>query len=233
MIMGERRRHDLWRRLRPVGPEDETVWDRVGTACEMVLHHVRADAVAVSVSCRGLEHTVATDTWAERLEDYQHTLGEGPVPDVLQSGLAVFAPDLLPKASRWPVFTTRAAANTVRAMFAVPLPDARSNPIGVLTLYRRTTGPLSTTELRHTAVMAGFIAKLIELDDEAPDPDAVRGRRTMVAAATELLAVRHAISRDDALVLLRAHAYVQDRPLHDIAEAVVTQGLSLDDDGHH
>jgi hypothetical protein len=228
--MGERRRHDLWRRLRPVAPADETVWDRVSTACEMVLHHVRIDAVAVSVSCRGLEHTVATDQWAEQLEDYQHTLGEGPVPDVLQSGLAVLAPDLLAKANRWPVLTTRAAANTVAAVFAVPLPDTRSNPVGVLTLYRRTTGPLSTAELRHTAVMAGFIAKLIELDDEPPDPEGVRGRRAMLGAATELLATRHTITREDALVLLRARAYVQDRPLHHIAEAVVNQGLSLDDD---
>jgi hypothetical protein len=199
----------------------------------MVLHHVDVDAVAVSISGRGWGTVVATDQWAERLEEYQHTLGEGPSQDVVETGLAVLAPDVLAKRSHWPVFTERAAASGLAAVFAVPAPDARSNPIGTLTLYRRTPGPLSTTEIRHTAVMAGFAAKLIELDDDPADPKAMHSRRMIVGAATDLLADRHGIARDDALVLLRAHAFVQDRPLHCIADAVVNRDLwsdSLDGD---
>lgn len=230
--MDERRRQDLWQRLGHDGPETDTVWDRVSTVCAMVRQHVRVDAVAVSISGRGWGTTVATDQWAERLEEYQYTLGEGPSQDVIETGLAVLAPDVLAKRRRWPIFTERATASGLAAIFAVPVPDTHSNPIGTLTLYRRTTGPLSTAEIRHTAVMAGFTAKLIELDDDLGDPRAVHSRRVMVAAATDLLAVRHAITRDNALVLLRAHAYVQDRPLHQIAEAVVDNELwvtSLDD----
>ena len=81
--------------------------------------------------------------------------------------------------------------------------------------------------------MAGFTAKMIELDEDPADPRALRDRRATIAAATELLATRHTISPADALVLLRAHAYVQDQPPHLIAEAVVNQDLwrtSLDDD---
>lgn len=205
---------------RRLGLENDTVWDRVGTACAMVLEHVRVDAVAVS--CRGWGTTVATDQWAERLEEHQHTLGEGPSAEVLQSGLAMLAPDVLTKRHRWPVFTQHAEATGLAAAFAVPVPDIRGNPIGTLTLYRRTTGPLSTKEIRHTAVMAGFIAKLIELDD---DPRTPHSRRAMLAAAATLLATRHGVSPDDALVLLRAHAYVQDKPLHHIAEAVLNEDL--------
>jgi hypothetical protein len=231
--MDERRGHDLWRRLGGDGPETDNLWDRVSTLCEMVRQHAHVDAVAASVSCRGWGATVATDQWAEQLEDYQHTVGEGPGPEVSRSGLAVLVPDVLTRRNRWPIFTERATASGLAAVFAVPVPDAHSNPIGTLTLYRRTTGPLSTAELRHTAVMAGFTAKLVELDDDPADPQALNSRRATMAAATELLATRHAITRDDALVLLRAHAYVQDRPPHRIAEAVVDQALwrtSLDDD---
>jgi hypothetical protein len=219
--MDERRRNDLWRRLD--GPETDTLWDRVRTACALVRHHVAVDAVAVSTSGPGWGTTVGTDQWVEQLEDYQHTLGEGPSPEVLRSGLAVLVPDVRTKRSMWPVFTEEAAARALAAVFAVPIPDLHHNPIGTLTLYRRSTGPLSTAELRHTAVMAGFIAKLLELDDHPEEPVVVRSRRATVAAAVDKLVDMHAISRDNALVLLRAHAFVQDRPLHQIAGTVVDQ----------
>ncbi|MFL6121522.1 GAF and ANTAR domain-containing protein [Actinophytocola sp.] len=228
--MDERRGDDLWRQLELEGPETDTVWDRLRTSCLMVRQHVHVDAVAATITCGGLGTTVATDRWAEELEDYQHTLGEGPVPEVVRSGLAVLAPDVRRKRSRWPVFTGRAAVHGLAAVFTVPLPDTRGNPLGTLTLYRRTTGQLSTAELRHTAVMAGFMAKLVDLDDSLREPVTTR-----ISAAADLLATRHAMSREDALVLLRAHAYVRDRPLHEIADAVVDEDLwrhSLDDDGH-
>lgn len=208
----DERRQDLW-------TAPESVWDRVRTACAMVRDHVRVDAVAVSTGRHGSVTHVATHPWAEELEEYQYILGEGPGQDVVQTGLAVLAPDMSTRRHRWPAFTEK-AANTVAAAFAVPIPDTHSNPLGTLTLYRRTTGPLSTAELRHTAVIAGFTAKLIELDD-VPVPD----RHAVISVATDQLATRHAVSREDALVLLRAHAFVQDRPLHQIAEAVVSKDL--------
>lgn len=233
--MDERRRHDHRQRMGTDRPETDTIWDRVSTVCAMVREYVHVDAVAVSIPGQVWGTTVATDQWAEQLEEYQYTLGEGPGPTVVESGLAMLVPDLSTKRNRWPVFTERAAGSGLAAVFAVPVPDPHSNPIGTLTLYRRATGPLSTAELRHTAVLAGFTAKLVELDDDLADPATIHSRRATVAAAAGLLADRHAITRDDALVLLRAHAYVQDRPLHQIAEAVANQGLwwnSLDDERH-
>jgi ANTAR domain len=95
---------------------------------------------------------------------------------------------------------------------------------------------LSTTEIRHAAVLAGFTAKLMKLDDGFPPPSPRHDRHLTVRAATDLLAARLAITPDDALVLLRAHAYAHDRPLHHIAEAVIHRRLwstSLDDDSGH
>jgi hypothetical protein len=208
--MDERRGQDLWRRLD--GPEH----DQLRTVCVMVQYHVAVDAVAMSTSGRGWVTTVATDEWATRLEEYQHTLGEGPTTDVERSGLAVLTPDLRTTWRHWPVFTERATASSLAAVFAVPIPDTHGNPIGTLTLYRRTPGPLSTAELRHLAVMADFAATLIDARRDAVEPAA-----THLDVATGLIAARHAVSREDALVLLRAHAYVQDRPLHAIAEAIL------------
>lgn len=217
--MDERRRHEP-RRLGPDAPDGDGAWDRVRTVCELVRHHVLVDAVAVSIAHGRWATTVATDEWAERLEEYQHTVGDGPSAAVVASGLAVLAPDVLARRSRWPVFAERAAAQGLAAVFAVPVPRADSSPLGTLTLYRRSTGALSVSELRHTAVMAGFTAKLIELDDVA-DSAAVRGRLATIVAATDALALRHTVTRDDALVLLRARAYAQDRPVHEVAAAVV------------
>jgi ANTAR domain len=222
--MDERRRHDLWRQL---GLENDNAWDRVSTACAMVLHHVHVDAVAVS--CPGWETRVTTDSWAEQLEEYQYVLGEGPGPDVVQTGLGMLVPDVSARAHRWPAFAERAAASNLAAVFAFPVQDTDSKPMGALVLYRRTTGRLSTAELRHTAVMAGFTAKLLEQDTDQPEVTILRSRRATIAAATDLLATRHGVNRDDALVLLRAHAFVRDQPLHLVAEAVVDRGLSLDD----
>jgi hypothetical protein len=215
-------------------PRDEDLWGHILTACKLVLYHVNVDAVAVSIPSRVWRTVVATDQWAEQLEDHQTTLGEGPSSDVIQTGLGVLAPDLHARRNRWPVFAEAATVNALAAAFSLPILRAEAIPIGALTLYRRTSGPLTTAELRHTAVMASFITKLVDRGDDPPATDTVHDRHSTVSAATDLLSARHAITRENAQVLLRAHAFAHDRPLLLVAEAVIDEGLwsdSLEDNG--
>ncbi|TDV57641.1 GAF domain-containing protein [Actinophytocola oryzae] len=230
--MDERRNAGLWR-LVAGGSEDDDVWDRVRLACEIVVHHVNVDAAAVTIVCGEFGVVMATDEWADRLEDYQHTLGEGPGVEVVRSGLAVLVPDTRARRHLWPAFSEGAVAGSLAAVFAFPVTDTDANTIGALTLYRRSGGALTSRELRHVAVMVGFVAKLIELNDGPLDVNLKQDRYTTISAATKLLANRHEIDPNDALALLRAHAYAHDRPLNAIAAAVLTEELwstSLDDD---
>lgn len=225
--MDERGRDDFRRPGLP-GPRNDGTEDHITTACEGLLQHVAVDAVAVSVSCRGRKTVLASDWWAEQLEEHQYVVGEGPTPDVIETGLGVLVPDLRTKRGQWPVFTDAAATLALAAAFTFPLLHAETSPIGALTLYRRTSGPLSTAELRYAVVTAHFLAKVVALTDL----DALPDHHLLVTMASDLLASRHAISQDDALVIMRAHAFAQDCPLHDIAEAVVVCGMwatSLDE----
>jgi len=211
----------------------------------------RTCAVAVPVNGVGLalmtptRHggtITATDGAAALLEDLQQALGEGPCVDASRDERPVLQPDLAATGtSRWPGFTARALEAGVAAVFAFPL-QVGAIRLGVLDLYRATTGSLDRLQLAEALAFAEAASTiLLHLQDKAPSgqplhpqlAEAVDSRRE-IHQATGMITVQAAVGLAEALLLLQAHAYSNERSLIDVAKDVVARRLRFaPEDDHH
>lgn len=172
----------------------------------------------------------ATDGAAIELEQLQFTLGEGPCVDASETGRPVLQPDLARTAPlRWPAFAHGALEAGIRAVFAFPL-RVGAIRVGVLDLYRDQAGPLSEAELTEALCFADA-ATLVLLHEQAGSQ--VRGAtppfddRAEVHQATGVISVQASVGLAEALVLLRARAFAEGRPLGEVAQDVLSGGLDF------
>jgi hypothetical protein len=206
-----------------------------GSALASALVHQCAGALPVKgvglalMTERGPAGTVATtDGAALILEDLQFTLGEGPCVDASQSGRPVLQPDLAATAPPlWPAFADGALNAGVAAVFAFPL-RVGAIRVGVLDLYRETPGALSPPELREALSFADAATLLLlYLQTRAADDEfsaasvTVLDDRAEVHQATGAVSVQARVGLAEALVLLRARAYAEQRPVGDVARDVL------------
>jgi hypothetical protein len=182
--------------------------------------------------------TVAvTDGTAEQLEELQFSLGEGPCVDASRTGRPVLQPDLARTApARWPAFAAGAEAAGLLAVFAFPL-RVGGIRLGVLDLYRITAGVLSAAELAEALSFAdAATALLLHLQAQAVGWDlpaaslALVDDRAEVHQATGVVSVQSGVSLPEALLLLRARAYADQRPIGELALDVLNGVVDFDDD---
>jgi hypothetical protein len=142
---------------------------------------------------------------------------------VLQPDLALTAPP------RWPAFAEGALQAGIRAVFAFPL-RVGAIRLGVLDLYRDRAGPLSPDELTE-ALSYADAATLVLLHTQAGSPVpgvvAVLDDRAEVHQATGVVSVHAGVSLADALVLLRARAFTDGRPLAELARDVLAGSVDF------
>jgi hypothetical protein len=182
----------------------------------------------------------ASDGGALQLEELQFTLGQGPCVDASRTGRPVLTPELAGAYRRWPQFAAGADAAGLRAVFAFPL-QIGGIRLGVLDLYRDTAGGLSRGDLAGALSFADAATQLL-LDLQArdtargtsPSPAlAVLDDRAEVHQATGVVSVRAGVSLAQALALLRARAYAEDRPIGDLARDVLDGLARLGEDDDH
>jgi hypothetical protein len=206
-------------------------------------------AVAVFASSRSPELVHATDAVAQQIDDLQFTLGEGPCVDAYTMVLPQLCPrlDTDRQFNRWPAFCDGAIELGVRAVFAFPLVAPR-RALGVLELYRRTTGAMAPGQLESASVCASTIADTLmsnwashlsgaidavaAIEAASSDPDAPLAAgnqfsRARVYIASGMVAVQLGISADEGLARLRAYTYAQGRSITDVAADIVAKRLSL------
>ena len=182
----------------------------------------------------------ATDSAARLLEELQFTLGEGPLIDASRTGRPVLQPDLARTAPQlWPAFADELARSGPRAVFAFPL-RVGAIRLGVLDLYRNAPGVLSQGDLAEALAFADA-ATLLLLDLQSRGPDAelpldlaaAVEDRAEVHQATGVVSVQAGVSLAVALVMLRARAYAEQRPIGELALDVLHGRVRLgqDDDG--
>ncbi len=177
----------------------------------------------------------ATDGAAMELEELQFTLGEGPCVDASQTGRPVLQPDFARTApQRWPVFAVGALEAGVRALFAFPL-RVGAIRLGVLDLYRNRVGPLSADDLTEALSFADA-ATLVLLNAQAGYPVlvpvAVLDDRAEVHQATGVVSVQAGVGLAEALLLLRARAFADQRPIGDLARDVLAGTADFRNVGH-
>lgn len=192
----------------------------------------------------------ATAGPAQKMEDLQFALGEGPCVDAGQSGRPVLNSDLADASARWPAFAPAATGAGVHAAFTFPL-QVGAIGIGVLDLYRTTPGGLDSPQLGQALAFAdAAVAVLLHMQDRA-SPDAGFGtsgdgvaapaeevgvevlravdRSAVVHQATGMISVQLDVSLAVAMSRLRAHTYAADRPILNVAADVVARRLAFDD----
>lgn len=203
--------------------------------CGAVTRVLAASGVGLTVMAggglRGM--TAASDAATERLEELQITLGEGPCTDAYESMRPVLIPDVADGAmSRWPVYAPAVHAEGVRAVFAFPLQVGAAR-LGVMDVFRTGVGMLSPDELTLALTFAEVaVSTLLDGRDgvAAADgwPDDPLGSRAELFQAQGMVMVQLGVSLAEAMVRMRAHAYVNDLRLYDVATEIVARRISFD-----
>ena len=221
----------------------------VADVCAVAVYSARASGAWVAAaSSRGPDFVMCvTDRLSERLAELQLTLGEGPCHDVLTTAAPVLAADLGDEESgrRWPAFTPEARNAGATAVFAFPLMIGAIRT-GVIGLYRRSPGPLSSPQLGDCLHLADTATVLLldSLDDggilaadgsgpgggPGGQPPHLAVHRVEIDQATGMLTVQLGVTAAEAFARLRAYAYARDRRLADVAGDIVGRRLCLDPD---
>jgi signal transduction histidine kinase len=122
----------------------QTILDRL---VRRIVDILPIDAAAVSLMSRNTVPRLAagSDESANRYEHLQTVLGEGPCIVAYESDQQITIPNLAEE-DRFPLYTERALADGLRAVFTFPLRH-EGQPLGVLHLYRRTAGDLDERDM--------------------------------------------------------------------------------------
>ena len=186
----------------------------------MLLSGTRLDCVAVSDEATG------------DIEAVELMVGEGPCLSAFRTRTACFDADLADdRPVTWTAFRERALAAGARASFGFPVVVA-DDCIGVLNCYRDRAGALSDGQVADAHFIAALSGRTV-LSWQAAAPSGTLAwqlersdaHHVVVHQAVGRVSVQAKISVDDAMALLRAHAYAHDSTLRDIAAEVLAGRL--------
>jgi hypothetical protein len=186
------------------------------------------------------EARLVTDTLGARLAELEVTVGEGPCLDARRESRPVLVSDLAAVAGqrRWPLFAPLAVEAGAGAVFALPM-CLGAIRVGVLVLHRVSAGRLGRAALSEALAFAELAMGLL-LDEQArlpvakidvADPDGVPLLTPQVHQATGMVAAQIDGEMADAFARLRAQAFADQRPLHEVAADVVARKLRFRQDG--
>ncbi|MGZ0146044.1 ANTAR domain-containing protein [Kribbella sp. WER1] len=216
----------LWRlaKLIAAADPDRQLAVRLCEAGTVLLGGV-GSSISINTNDVGRRMTLAaTDDIAEQLESLQDVLGEGPCRDAYRRNEPIVT-DLQGAADRmWPEFTRSALETTGDVtLHCFPMRPA-GRPFGVYSVY-------SQDGLHEPDDVAQFLADAVGAavlhDASTGEPDGAWAARAVVHQATGMVAVQLRVSPEDALAILRAHAFAHDATVLGIAEQIVNRSLDF------
>ncbi|GAA4265753.1 GAF and ANTAR domain-containing protein [Frondihabitans peucedani] len=180
----------------------------------------------------GTATVCASDARSARLDEIQMDLGEGPCWDALSTRSPVLEHELQRSThERWPVASSALRETGIAAVFAFPLAYGRLG-LGAVDLYSDDPVPLSPDDVDDASALAGVAARHVLHDalrslDPAPEDDVDAFSRREVHQATGMVSAQLDIGVDDALLVLRGHAFATSTPLREVAADVVARRLDF------
>jgi GAF domain-containing protein len=183
-------------------------------------------AAVTVVDEHGKRSKAASNPVAEAADALQYEFDEGPCLTAWRTQEIVRIDDTLTDA-RWPRWNEAAGALGVRSVLSAPLLMGQEST-GAMKVYcerPHNYGPHDEHVMRLLAAQAAILLANSQSLREARRlsrrlADALAGRDA-VAQATGVLLARGAVSTQDAFASLAAAARRTDRPVHDVARAVV------------
>lgn len=215
-------------RLRAAGSGD-------GDLCSPLVSAVSMRGAVVSTLGHplGTQTVCASSRLAARIDEIQIDLGEGPSWDALRTRRPVSSPDLQREGGdSWPSTWSALRELDVGALYAFPL-YVGTIGVGSVALYSMIARRLSGAEMEGMQELAAIVSALLlrraldrldESEDEAADEPF--SRREM-HQATGMVAARTGLPVDDALLLVRGHAFATGRPVREVADDIIARRLDL------
>lgn len=185
-------------------------------------------AITVAYTSEDRVTLCATDEPAERLEDLQDVLAQGPGPTAYLTGRQTQAALGTGGDERWPEFD-RIASEAFGRM------DVRAIPmrphlavLGVLTCHLPENAGRTFNESA-AQFLADAVAVALLQDPAAytMDPEGPWASRAKIHQATGMVVAQLGLRTADALALLRAHAFAHDVSLEQVAVSVVRRELDF------
>ena len=203
--------------------------DRLITAFTPTLE-MDGGAITIGYDTAERSTLAVTDPLAERIEELQDVLREGPSLDAFRTSRPV-AEGPAGQQSRWPTLSqSLSERHEAILLYAVPMmPDSRV--LGVVSMYRH-TGASVDFDREGAQFLADAIGVALLGGFGRTDPaEPVWSARDRVHQATGMVVAQLRIPPADALALLRAHAFAHNATLADVADDVVTRRLDYRDPG--
>lgn len=201
--------------------------------CESARVILGCDGAAITIGYTSSNRITisTTDDVSERLEDLQDVLGEGPGGEAFTTGLQVSTFLGQDAYRRWPAFAAAAEeAFGSLAVFAVPM-RPNTKVLGVLTLYKTACEPLDATSQSVQFLSDAVGAAVLRDPQSQADVDEAGGgswsSRAPVNQAVGMVVAQLAVQPDDALALLRAHAFAHNTDLLSIANETIARRLDF------
>lgn len=209
---------------------------RVDEVASVISRVFLETAVAVSTlgDPLGTETVSASDAIAARCDEIQIDLAEGPSWEALSGRRPVVESDLHEA-------TTVGWAQTLLAFQSVDLGSVYAFPLivgpislGAMTIYSMSPGALTGPQVLDADLLSGVVARRVLGDAllaaEATNSDDDQGgaySRREVHQATGMIIAQMRISAADALLVLRSHAFTNDRSVMAVAADVVSRLLDF------
>jgi hypothetical protein len=231
--------HDRLERLLSALHNTDSAVPVLHRLCLVCVDHIGVDGASVTGVATAGPHVVeSSDAAIGQVARLQVDLDDGPCLDAIATLTVVGQPDLSSgeAAAAWPRFAPAARRLGIVAAFAFPLVDGHS-AAGTLDVYNRTAGSLSAEGTADAAMVANLAALAIgrtdlgiEIDDVgiSVEPNAPWAYSAPVHNASGMLAERLGISVDEALLRLRALAFVQNRTVLSLSRAVIAGDVRVE-----
>jgi hypothetical protein len=196
---------------------------------------VAGSGVVLVSAGRVLGNVCVSDPVTEAVEEVQYALGEGPCIEAFRSKAPVLAPDLASlELAGWAGFCEGALAAGMRAAFGFPL-LVRPACIGALNFYHDRTGELGHEQFADALAAAHVTTRAMLGWQSFAEPgslawqlEQVPAHRAAIHQASGMVSVQASIPVEDALALLRAHAFAEARTVGEIATEVVAGRLRFE-----
>jgi hypothetical protein len=211
-------------------PTDRAQTWRLGEAMRLMLG---ADGVAITLEYLSDNRVTlcASDEVAAALESLQEVLGQGPGFEAARNDVVVVA-DLDGDADqRWPMLaqTLESRYGPLR-VYAVPV-HANGGLGGVATLHTGREQSLAEPPDRIAFLVNAVGAALVTDAAAHPEGHLQTGEgwssRSLVHQATGMVMAQVRVTAEDALALLRGHAYALATDIDDVARRVVGRSISF------
>jgi hypothetical protein len=200
---------------------------------EAMRRMLRADGVAITVGYLTDNRITlcASNEVADALESLQEVTGEGPGYEAARNGEMVVAELDGDAEQRWPLLTqTFEERYGPLRVYAVPV-HAGGALGGVATLHTALHASLAEPPARVTflanAVGAALLSDASEHADSPLEMNEGWSSRSLVHQATGMVMAQVRVTPEDALAILRGHAYAMATDLNDVASRVVDRRINF------